>query len=140
MWRRGWIAILCLAALSGCGHNLYLVGRSTGKTGHARVVAAGTSGGDITIDLGGKRYTGQWVFVRSGGSIDIGSATAFSGTHSATGFANVAALPTQGNGSIIAAADDGTRLRCIFDYNAFGQTGLGVCQDTQGEIYDLQIN
>ena len=35
---------------------------------------------------------------------------------------------------------DGTQLRCVSDWNAMSQTGIGVCQDSKGEVYDMQID
>lgn len=139
MISRRWLFILPLLALTGCGHNLYLVGRSTAKTGHARIVAVGHSG-DVTMEVAGTQYAGRWVYMPSGGSFGVASTTAFSGGHTASAVGNFTALPTEGNGSILAAAGDGTQLRCVFAFNAMGQTGMGECQDTAGEIYDLQID
>jgi hypothetical protein len=49
-------------------------------------------------------------------------------------------LPTGGNGSVLASAPDGSALRCVFQYSEWGSTGVGVCEDNRGEMYDLQIN
>jgi hypothetical protein len=136
---RRWAFLLSLS-LTGCGHNLYLVGQSTGTTGHAHVVTAGNSSGPIDIDLGGTRYTGRWVYVPEGGSVGFGNAIASSGGTTGTAFGSFTTIPTGGNGSIIATADSGKRLRCAFDYSEWGSTGVGLCQDSQGERYDLQID
>lgn len=34
----------------------------------------------------------------------------------------------------------GSSLRCSFTFSEFGRTGIGVCQDTAGQLYDMQIN
>ena len=49
-------------------------------------------------------------------------------------------LPTGGGGTILASAGDGSTLHCQFEYNQFGATGIGVCQDNKGVFYDLQIH
>jgi hypothetical protein len=135
------VSLLVLAlALSGCSHNLYLVGRTTGATGTASVTTAGNHGGDIAINLAGKIYTGRWVYSPAGGSIGFASTTAFSGGTSATATGTAIGLPTGGPGSILASAPDGSTIRCVFSYSEFGNTGIGVCQDSKGEMYDLQIN
>lgn len=129
-----------LLVLSGCGHSLYIVGRTSGATGTAHIVTAGNHSGEISIALKGKTYSGHWVYAPGGGSISVGTATAVSGTQSATATATAIGLPMGGPGSIIASAPDGSSLRCSFDYSEFGSTGIGICQDGEGETYDLQIN
>ncbi len=119
---------------------MYLVGRTTGAKGTARVVTAGNHSGDISIQLAGKTYTGRWVYAPGGGSIGFGTASAFSGTQSATATSTFVGLPTGGNGSVLASAPDGSTLRCAFEYSEWGSTGVGVCQDGKGEVYDLQID
>lgn len=138
MFRR-WLSILLLLALTSCAHNVYLQGRATGATGYARVVGPG-SGGEITIDLGGTPYKGRWVYMANGGGVGIGTAAAFSGGRSATAIGTFSALPAQGNVSIFAHSAGGAQLHCVADWNSMSGTGIGVCQDSKGEVYDLQIN
>jgi hypothetical protein len=134
-------AFIALAMMLGaCTHNIYLVGRTTGTTGTAQVSTFGNHSGDIAITLGSKVYTGQWVYAPGGGSVGIGTATAFSGGQSATATSTFIGLPTGGPGSVLASAPDGSTLRCSFTFSEFGHTGIGACQDNKGEIYDLQIN
>src|SRR3954466_10941325 len=120
--------------LAGCAHNIYLVGRSSGATGTAKV-PGGSNNGDITIVMAGKEYKGQWVYMQTGGSLGLASATAFSGTQSAAATGTFVGLPTGGNGNVIASAADGSALRCVFDYSEWSATGVGVCQDNKGETY-----
>jgi hypothetical protein len=131
-----------LLLLGGCvtSHSFYLMGRTSGMTGSGVVPANGRGGGDIAISLGGKVYKGRWVYMEAGGSVGFSTTTAFSGAQSATAIGTFAALPTGGNGSISAAAPDGTVLRCAFDFSEWNLKGVGVCQDNHGEIYDLQIS
>jgi len=133
-------SLLLVVTLSACGHNMYFVGRTSGVKGTTRVVTAGNHSGDISIDLGGKVYTGRWVYAPGGGSIGFGTATAFSGGQTATANSTVIGLPTGGNGTVLASAPDGSELRCAFNYSEWGSTGVGVCEDSKGETYDLQIN
>jgi hypothetical protein len=134
------LAILAVILLSGCAHNLYFVGRTTGAKGTARVVTNTGQGRTISIALNGKTYTGQWVYVSGGGSLTFATAFATSGAKSATATGTGIGIPTQGNGSILASAADGSSIRCIFDYSEWSSNGMGVCQDDKGEVYDLQIN
>lgn len=137
---RRWAFIFPLIGLTGCAHDVYLMGRSSGKTGHARIVAPGTHSGELTVDIAGVQYVGRWVHMLNGGAVGFGSATAFSGGNTATAVSSFSALPAQGNGSVIAAAPDGTQLHCTFDFNGFTRTGVGLCQDSTGEVYDMQID
>jgi hypothetical protein len=102
----------------------------------SEVSSLGRSGGDIQIALSGKTYSGSWVYVANGGAAGfaVGSALA---TATATG--TMLAMPTGGGGTILASAPDGSTLRCQFQYNQIGNTGIGSCQDSKGGQYDLQI-
>lgn len=128
---------LCLAA-AACQRGIYIQNRSSGESGHATVsVMIGHPSGDITVTIGSKTYTGRWVYVSGGGTMTF--ASVFSpkgGVVSGTAIG----LPMQGNGSIIASSPDGSSLRCLFTYSSLSSSGLGGCQDSNGTVYDLQIN
>ena len=128
--------------LGGCvtSHTFYLMGRTSGVTGSGVVPANGRGGGDIAINLAGKVYKGRWILMETGGSAGLSTATAFSGTQSATATGTFLGLPTGGNGTVSAVAPDGSVLRCVFDFSEWNLKGVGVCQDNHGELYDLQIS
>lgn len=134
----------CLAlslSLTGCSHNLYLVGRTNGTTGHAKIATRpGMGGGDVEISLGEKVYKGRWSYMESGGSLAFGTATAFLGARSATVSGTAVDLPTGGNGTILASSTDGLSLRCVFNYSEWNSSGIGECRDGAGQTYDLQIS
>ena len=135
--------LLLSVILSGCvsfSHDFYLMGRHTGVSGSATVPANGHHGGPISITLGGKIFQGRWVYAQSGGSIGIATASGFSGTRAGTATGTFVGLPTGGNGSVMAAASDGTTIRCTFYFSEWDLKGTGVCQDNRGETYDLQIS
>jgi hypothetical protein len=102
--------------------------------------ADGHHGGPITITLGGKVFQGRWIYVQGGGSVGLETASAFSGTQSATASGMFIGLPTGGNGTVIATAADKSTLKCSFYFSEWDLKGTGVCQDNQGETYDLQIS
>lgn len=129
-----------LMILGSCAHNVLIVGRTNGSKGKATITTAGNKSGDISIELDGKNYTGQWVYVPNGGGFAFGSGTSISGTRVTTVTGNAIALPMQGDGTVLANAPDGSSLRCGFTFSEFGRTGVGTCQDGKGEIYDMQIN
>ncbi|HTO83335.1 MAG TPA: hypothetical protein VMQ73_13915 [Methylomirabilota bacterium] len=139
-----WLAVALLALpLAGCerDYNIYLSSRTSGAT--ATAVAVTTPGhrnsGDISVLLSGKTYTGRWVYVAEGGAVAVSTATAFSGARTVTATGTTVAAPMQGNGSLIATSPDGASLHCGFNFSGWSRTGTGACQDSAGEIYDLQI-
>ena len=138
----GFVVLLSLL-LTGCvtfSHDFYFMGRRSGTTGTATVPANGHHGGPITITLGGKVFEGRWVYVETGGSAGVGMTTATSATVTSTVTGTFVGLPTGGNGSVMAAAPDGSTLRCSFYFSEWNLKGSGVCQDNGGEIFDLQIS
>lgn len=126
--------------LSACAHNIYIVGRKSGAIATATIITAGNKSGDIELVLKGKTYKGRWVYMSSGGAIGLSAASAFSGAYSAFGSGMMAMGSTLGNGTVLAAAPDGSKLHCMFTYNDWGKTGYGECKDSEGETYDLQIS
>jgi hypothetical protein len=137
------LVVLLSIALGGCitlSHDFYLMGRQTGAIGTATVPANGHRGGPIEITLAGKVYRGRWALMETGGSVGVGTSTAYSGSETATATGVFAGLPTGGNGTVLAAASDGSALRCTFNFSEWNLKGIGVCKDNRGETYDLQIS
>jgi len=136
-------ALVCVMtatmSLCACTRTVYVTGQTTTVSGQATVVAAGNTSGDITLPLGPRVYSGRWVYMNGPGSVSIGTATAFSGTQSATASAVGLGMPTSGQGSIIMASPDGGHMRCVFNYSQWSVSGVGECQDETGALYDLQI-
>lgn len=133
------IALPELLAITGCARTFYFVGRSSGVTATA-TVPAGHPSNAISVTLADETYTGRYAVVAEGGSIGFGNVFATSGIHGAMATGMFTALPTQGNGTIIASAPDGSTIHCVFDWSQMTRTGVGLCQDNRGEVYDLQID
>lgn len=130
------IASLAAGWLTGCaGHNLTLMERGGrgGGTGHAPTTWGDS--GDLTVNLNGKTYAGQWVMARGG---SYGLMQAYGAGTVATGTAF--GIEAGGVGNALLRASDGSGLRCEFRYSEMGGTGIGVCQDDAMTLYDLQIN
>lgn len=137
---RRWSFLLLISApLLGCAHQVYITSRSGHVTGHTSVTTSGGSSGEMSIALGGKTYTGRWVYVSGPGTVSVMSATATSGLRSASAIGTGIGVPTGGQGSMVLSAHDGSSLRCVFSYSGWSQTGMGECQDGDGGLYDLQI-
>ena len=133
------IALPALLAVTGCTRTFYFVGRSSGVTATA-TVPAGHPSNVISFTLAGKTYTGRYAVVAEGGSIGFGNTFVTSGTHSAVATGMFTALPTQGNGTIMASAADGSTIYCVFNWSQMTRTGVGICEDNHGEVYDLQTD
>jgi hypothetical protein len=133
------LTVLYLIVLCGCvsSHDFYLVGRKSGVTGIA-TVPANDDGGPIKITLGNKVYEGRWLFMEARAGVGFASGSAPGLAAPTTG--TFAGLPSGDNGTVIAAAADGSTLRCTFYFSEWNLKGVGVCQDKSGETYDLQIN
>jgi hypothetical protein len=133
--------VAALGSLAGCAHTLYITGRSSGAVAQSTVTTTpGQHGGELAIELKGKAYKGRWLYMTGAGSVSLATMTATNGLHSSAATETAFELPTQGNGSIILAAADESTLRCVFDYSEWSKSGIGVCQDSAGEIYDIQVD
>ena len=94
----------------------------------------------MSIEVGGRAYSGRWVCVSSPGAISLVSASATNGFHTAYGSGTALEVPGGGSGSIILSAPDGSIIHCAFTYSQWSRTGAGSCRDNQGHTYDLQIS
>jgi hypothetical protein len=45
-----------------------------------------------------------------------------------------------GCANMLASAEDGSRLRCEYQFDQMRNTGVGVCRDKDGSLYDFQIH
>ncbi len=130
------LAAACLV-LAGCSHSLALMERGGPR------VASGTSsvvGKKVEIQLDGKTYRGNYSLVKDGYST-FTNAQAYSSTgRFAYGSAQSYGSSSMGTGNIIARSDDGSGIRCIFQFSSNSQSGMGECQDDKGGIWDLQIS
>ena len=125
--------------ISGCAHQVTLASRKNGERGVATVTTTGNKSGEIEISLRGKIYRGTWVYMLQGGGVGFSNMTMVSGTRVATGSGNFIAMPMGGPGNMIASTEDGSTIRCSFQFSEWGRNGIGVCEDNKGEVYDLQI-
>ena len=133
------LAILAVATLTGCAHQISLVPRDDGPMGKGTAPASMGDSGKLSVELGGKNYTGEWVFVRDGGSVGTAFGSAWSGGSSAYANSTFFGASSTGNGRAILSAPEGSRIRCVFRYNAMGGTGVGECIDDEDHLYDMFI-
>lgn len=131
--------VVIIFLLSGCSHNLVLYPRNGGSAGNG---VAQEIGKTITISIDRRTYQGTYIHdgVKVSSYQNYGSATAFSAGRSATAYGSgfgTAYIPGTGNGRIFATSGDGASINCEFNYS--NGSGLGVCTDTSGKVYDLVI-
>lgn len=134
--------IFLCTILVGCArhYDVNLMSQSAVDQAHTTItVTTGHPGGEFAIVLHGKQYIGRWIYVADGGGASYRSATGFAGGRAVSASGTSLVLPTQGGGSVIASAPDGSTLRCQYYFNAFSRSGVGVCQGNDGAGYDLHI-
>jgi hypothetical protein len=132
------LSALAFALLAGCGHTVDITSRSTGETGHTSVPPF-VHQGQLSIILNGKNYTGPWVYLPQGGGVSLTSGFVSSGFRTASLTSTGLILPSGGNGQVLLHATDGSRIRCLFTFSEWSSTGMGECEDNNGEMYDVQI-
>jgi hypothetical protein len=132
--------LLLLISLSGCAHSLYFTARHSAASGQTVIsTTPGHPSGMLTVMLGGKTFTGRWLYMSGAGTVSMATATMTTGLRTSTATGTGIGIPTSGNGSIVLASADGDTLRCVFTYSEWSSSGIGECQDNHGETYDLQI-
>jgi hypothetical protein len=94
---------------------------------------------DLSVHLGGQIYTGKWTYVPQGGSMMLMSGIASGGGGSAFGTGTGMMLPAGGGGLATLTGTDGSSPSCQFQYSEWSRTGIGVCQQSDGKVYDLHI-
>lgn len=139
--------LTALVLLSGCSAQLTFIDRADGKKYSGATGATSMrKSGDVTADIAGQAYAGEWIYVPNGGGFALATgtanATAFGSAGFASGFGSTssttALLPTQGNG-LITLRNEANAIRCVYNFNEWGNTGVGACERTDGRVYDLMI-
>jgi hypothetical protein len=129
---RLFIAAGAAAMLAACSYDIMMINQKSGAIATGTAISEGGKG-SITVDLNGTHYAGRWVFLRNGG-------TGFTNSFGATPAFSTVGFTGGGNGRANLSAEGGKSLRCEFQYSDMSGSGLGVCQDHEGQLYDLQIN
>ena len=120
--------------ISGCSHQLALYS-SNGENGRG---VANESGKTVTIELSGKTYRGNYVYSSGGVGIStgIGSGNIGGSTIQMSNIGTTYAVGS-GDGRIFVRSNDNLSIKCEFKY-ADG-SGLGICQRSDGKMFDLVI-
>jgi hypothetical protein len=138
------IVILAVAgSLMGCTryYDVNVMGQASAIQGQTTIaVTTGHPSGEFSLQLNtGKHYHGRWIYVATGGSVSFGTATVISRTRYATANMTGFDVPTEGGGSVVATAEDGSTLNCHYVFNAMTRSGMGTCQENGGPLMDMQI-
>jgi hypothetical protein len=138
-------AILMALGFSACAVpvSVTVVERQGTAMGSGAVDASRNSGTmRLSFAAKGKTFEGPWTVMRtSGGETHLLSQYGFVG---GTPIGQTAALTSNsaaGVGMANLMASDGDQLRCEFRYSIVGShiSGIGVCRDAGGHIYDMQM-
>ena len=105
------LVLAALLTLSACGHSLTLLGKD-GGVGNG-TASSGIGAGTVKLSLGGEIYSGQWTATDTG---------------------------MNSEGMMLARAESGKHLRCLFTYGGLTFAGFGSCKDAADKAYALQIH
>ncbi|MFN3213747.1 MAG: hypothetical protein ACE37M_11620 [Henriciella sp.] len=141
---KGLVISVFFFAITGCVNlspEAKLMGRDTGDFGSGTIenVVFGNSG-KIEIQLRNEIYTGQWITVRNEGSTQLQLMSAFypSGAIGLAGGSNTKRSDF-GFGSALLGSKIGNTLHCEYQYSLVTITAIGICEHSDGEIFDLQV-
>lgn len=132
------LAALATLPLSGCAHQLVLTPEDgLGPMGHGAAPMKWVSNsGQLTVDLNGKRYAGEYVVQNTGSVVGFGTGFSSSGAV-ATG--TMYGASTDGGGKAYLQEAGGASLSCNFTFSSWSNTGVGFCRCSDGKGYNLMI-
>ena len=126
--------------LSGCAYQLTLMPRDGGSMYQGTATGDGVSGrGEMSVTIQGDTYQGTWTAVRDYSSMTLMNAYGQNNRGvraQAIGYGTTTSAGSSGLALLRSLNNKG--LRCEFQYGGYG-TGLGVCQDDAGRLFDMQI-
>lgn len=117
-----------------------MMSRETGATGTGVLenVAFGNSG-PMNVSFKNQKFTGQWVAVRNPGSSSFGLLSTYGIGGFGVGTGTSVTQSDSGYGTALLSSKTGDSMRCEFRYSLVTITATGVCQQQDGEIFDLQV-
>jgi hypothetical protein len=136
---RAALALALGMSLAGCAttYDLTLMPRDSGKLTYGTAQDLGNGQANVTITVGDKVYTGNWVQVQPDQAANYVGASAWGWR----GWGSYGEI-NHNYGDAIAKAllqsTDGSGMRCDL-YGLTGGSGTGKCTDDKGLVYDVQI-
>ena len=138
------LTILVAMSLVACAANtvnVTIVERQGPAMGTGTADASRNSG-IMRVNFPSKSYEGPWTAMRtSGGETQLLQQYGYVGATPIGGLATMTSDSRAGVGVANLRATDGDHLRCEFRYSIVGLTlsGIGVCRDAEGRLYDMQL-
>jgi hypothetical protein len=138
---RAALAACAALLLAACGPDALVMSRATGATGTGSI-SGGTlrNSGEMVLELPRETFTGRWVAVREGANQSLELLSAYGRGSILRGTASVLSETEAGFGTAILTSTKGRSMRCEFRYSGVNITAIGVCETTDGEIFDLQLS
>lgn len=143
MKRRSTFTTLVIAALAGaltaCAttavHREIVFTPADGSTAGRFVFPGGVNSGEAALDMAGRHFVGEWVFVAGGGGTQrtIAIVPTSDGPRAVTAVHRMQA--SSGSGRFNLRSSDGLTVQCEFDFSFDSGTGAGSCRDNQGRNY-----
>lgn len=132
-------AALTLTACGG-GPETLIMSRTTGMTGTGEISAGRLrNNGDMIIETPFETFSGRWVAVREGANQGLELLRSYAGGSVLDGTADLLSETEAGFGTAILTSDGGRSMRCEFRYTGVQINAIGVCETTDGEVFDLQV-
>ena len=137
--RRTLLAAGLAAGLAGCAstYDLTLMPRDSGKLTYGEARDLGNGEATVSITVGDKIYTGNWVQVTPEQSTNYVGASSW-GWRGWGSFGEINHNYGDAIAKALLQAPDGSGMRCDL-YGLTGGSGTGKCTDDKGSIYDVQI-
>ncbi|MHA7886684.1 hypothetical protein [Roseicyclus sp.] len=133
--------LACLFLLSACGPDALVMSRMTGVTGTGAISGATLrNSGEMTLELPRETFTGRWVAVREGATQSLELLNSYARGSILRSTAELLSETEAGFGTAILTSTKGRSMRCEFRYSGVNITAIGVCQTTDGEVFDLQVS
>lgn len=140
-WRGGALVGMLAAglSLSACAtiYDLTLMPRDSGKITYGTAKDLGNGQANVTLVVGERLYTGNWVQVTPDATVDYVGASAW-GWGGWGPFGQVSHTTGGATAKALLQAPDGSGMRCDL-YGLNGGSGAGKCTDDKGQSYDVQI-
>lgn len=139
--KRSLSLVFIFFSIGGCSVTATLVDRSTGIEYRGKSVGnVYASEGRLQSEIDGETFIGSWSYMATGGSSTIGSGSVItsSGT-SAVGTISAFDISAAGRGVVNMKGDNGSLIRCVYDWNEWSSSGIGECERNDGRKYDLRL-
>ena len=137
------VCVALVATLTACGTapETLIMSRRTGLTGTGEITQGVLrNSGDMRIETQYETFTGRWVAVREGANQGLELLQSYAGGSILRGTAELLSETEAGFGTAILTSDGGRSMRCEFRYTGVQITAIGVCDTTDGEVFDLQVS